>query len=62
MMDARRLSFVTEVTRGELRNARPQDIVTGVATDSRKLNRGELFVECGAMGDCAEYFGWSAAV
>ena len=44
MMDARRLSFVTEVTRGELRNARPQDVVTGVATDSRKLNRGELFV------------------
>ena len=43
-MDARSLSFIAEATRGELRNASPQNLVMGVATDSRKLNRGDLFV------------------
>ena len=43
-MDARSLSFVAEATRGELRNANPQNLVMGIATDSRKLNRGDLFV------------------
>lgn len=43
-MDPRNLSFVANATGGELRNASPAQIVTGLCTDSREISRGDLFV------------------
>ena len=44
MMDPRNLSFIANATGGELRNASPGEIVTGLCTDSRKISHGDLFV------------------
>ena len=43
-MDPRNLSFIVNATGGELRNASPGEIVTGLCTDSRKISHGDLFV------------------
>lgn len=43
-MNPRHLGFIAEAARGELRNASPNDLVTGLSTDSRTIGRGDLFV------------------
>ena len=43
-MESRHLGFIAEASGGELRNANPRNLATGVSTDSRLIKKGELFI------------------
>ena len=43
-MEPRHLDFIAEASGGELRNASPRNLATGVSTDSRFVKKGDLFI------------------
>ncbi len=43
-MEPRHLGFIAEASGGELRNANPRNLATGVSTDSRLIKKGDLFI------------------
>lgn len=43
-MEPQHLGFIAEASGGELRNASPRNLATGVSTDSRLVKKGDLFI------------------